>query len=360
MFKLYIKILAVMLFVSSFQLHYSRLFAAQNNRVKYINDTKPCVVLHECDAKRLIFDDLILAFPTEISYHKDGFLLISDRQKNKQLNVIDLVRNTCVDLVNKGRAENELISLWDVSVRDDDIYLSSMIENKVIKLKYDSEERSFTFDSSILLPNQFMRCVANDSGFVTLASASSGERFSRYDDKGNYLDSFGTFPSEGIKNYKDANNGIFQSDISLSPDGVYMVSAYKTIDYIDIYCDKVLKERLRGPKMYTGTINSIEVSEGRFMYSLFPMNFACKGVIADDSGFWVGFIGKELKKGEIPTPDMNQVSEIFHLDWNGNVLETYELETPVDAFTIDHETATMYCVINSPEPHIVMYKLTKR
>lgn len=83
MFKLYIKILTVMLLVSSFQLHYSRLFAAQNNRVKYINDTKPCVVLHECDAKRLIFNDLILAFPTEIAYHKDGFLLISDRQKKQ-------------------------------------------------------------------------------------------------------------------------------------------------------------------------------------------------------------------------------------------------------------------------------------
>jgi hypothetical protein len=350
------KFVVVMLLALSYQMHNSCLMASQEGYKKVVVDERNCIRLSEADAVILDTNNEFLTYPVEITYHNDGFLLLKEKGNLGQLLVIDLLTDNYTQLINKGRAENELLNLWDLAVSDNDIYLSSILESKVLTLNYDKEKRIFDFGHSFYLPIQFMRCIPSNNGFITMASPSSGNRFEQYDTKGTFLNNFGTFPSDGIKNYKDANNALFQSDIAIAPDGNHFVSAYKTIDYIDIYLSGKLKKRLRGPEFISGTIKSIEAGGG-VMFSFSPNYFAFKEVVAGADGFWVGFIGKEIRPGEIPTPDMNKISMIFHFDWNGGLVDTYVLDHPVDSFTIDLQTSTMYCISNSEEPRILVYKL---
>ena len=77
---------------------------------------------------------LLLRAVSALSYHKDNFLIINDGADAKQLVIVDLEKRTFCREIQKGRANNELINLWDVVVFNDDLFLSSINERKIIKI----------------------------------------------------------------------------------------------------------------------------------------------------------------------------------------------------------------------------------
>lgn len=198
-------------------------------------DSVGIVTLHPMEAEFLEINDMFLAVPTALSYHKDNFLIINDGADAKQLVIVDLEKRTFCREIQKGRANNELINLWDVVVFNDDLFLSSINERKIIKMKYDSEARKFHFSESRLFPQQFLHCSPTNTGYLTFASASSGNRFVRWTENLEPIDTIGSYPKEGVENYTEAENGALQSDFAFSPDGERMVVSYKNIDYIDLY-----------------------------------------------------------------------------------------------------------------------------
>ena len=202
-----------------------------------------------------------------------------------------------------------------------------------------------------------MKCAPTDDGYITLASGSSGKRIFLWNNNLEVTDTLGSYPTEGIENLKNANNAALQSDWDFSPDGLHFVTAYKKIDYIDIYESNVLKKRIRGPKIYDVTINRRKVGDDAYMTTVSPSHFAYKTVVADNNGFWVGYLGLEIINGMIPTQDMNRLSKVFHFDWDGNLIQTYRFDNPVENFGIDSEANTMYCLTGSPDPRILIYKL---
>ena len=203
-----------------------------------------------------------------------------------------------------------------------------------------------------------MKCAPTDKGYITLASGSSGERIFLWDNNMEVTDTLGSYPTEGIENLKNANNAALQSDWAFSPDGLHFVTAYKKIDYIDIYESNLLKKRIRGPKIYDVTINRRKVGDDAYMTTVSPSHFAYKTVVADNNGFWVGYLGLEIKNGMIPTQDMNRLTKVFHFDWDGNLIQTYRFDNPVENFGIDPETNKMYCLTGSPDPRILIYELS--
>ena len=331
-------------------------FAAsqQNNLVATQTNER---LLFDTDAEILEFEDMFLADPHTITYHKDDYLLLQDKLKSNLLLIIDLEQKKAYRKINQGRAENELIYLAGLILKDSDIYAYSLSESKLLKLAYDKTTRTFTFSNSITFPRQFMNCAPTDKGYITLASGSSGERIFLWDNNMEVTDTLGSYPTEGIENLKNANNAALQSDWAFSPDGLHFVTAYKKIDYIDIYESNLLKKRIRGPKIYDVTINRRKVGDDAYMTTVSPSHFSYKTVVADNNGFWVGYLGLEIKNGMIPTQDMNRLTKVFHFDWDGNLIQTYRFDNPVENFGIDPETNKMYCLTGSPDPRILIYKL---
>lgn len=328
----------------------------ENSSVSLIN-SPDAITLCESEARILRMDELCLYNPTALVFHDDSLLLVADEYDSKQLLIIDLKMNKCSRYIRKGRAENELLSLWDIHLSNNHIYLSSPPENKLLVLQFNKNSREFKANSSVKFPHQFMRCAPLNEQYITLASASSAKRFFVWDNHMSIVDTIGSFPSIGIENHENADNGVLQSDWAFSPDGTHFVSTYKRIDYIDIYKNKHLKRRIRGPRNHTVSIRTKEVKEGYFRSSLNPTYFSYKGVAATETGFWTGYIGLDCRNGMMPVPEMNKISKLFRFDWDGNVIESFVLSNPIDAFAIDEKSRKLYCLYQNPEPEILIYNL---
>ena len=119
-------------------------FAAsqQNNLVATQTNER---LLFDTDAEILEFEDMFLADPHTITYHKDDYLLLQDKLKSNLLLIIDLEQKKAYRKINQGRAENELIYLAGLILKDSDIYAYSLSESKLLKLAYDKTTRNFFF-----------------------------------------------------------------------------------------------------------------------------------------------------------------------------------------------------------------------
>ena len=170
-------------------------FAAsqQNNLVATQTNER---LLFDTDAEILEFEDMFLADPHTITYHKDDYLLLQDKLKSNLLLIIDLEQKKAYRKINQGRAENELIYLAGLILKDSDIYAYSLSESKLLKLAYDKTTRNFIFSNSITFPRQFMKCAPTDKGYITLASGSSGERIFLWDNNMEVTDTLGSYPTE--------------------------------------------------------------------------------------------------------------------------------------------------------------------
>ncbi|MBE6234685.1 MAG: hypothetical protein E7112_00445 [Bacteroidales bacterium] len=361
MYKILIKrFLLVLMFVLSVSSCRQREHANKNTNTTenlFKIDSVGIVTLHPMEAEFLEINDMFLAVPTALSYHKDNFLIINDGADAKQLVIVDLEKRTFCREIQKGRANNELINLWDVVVFNDDLFLSSINERKIIKMKYDSGARKFHFSESRFFPHQFLHCSPTNVGYLTFASASSGNRFVRWTESLEPIDTIGSYPKDGVVNYVDAENGALQSDFTFSPEGDRMAISYKNIDYIDLYEGDDLIKRIRGPQEYEVTVRTDNLGNGNSMTYVTPLHFAYKSISASSSGFWAGYIGLKPPSGIVPTQDMNRIREVYHFDWDGNLKRIYKFINPIEAFAINEDSNIMYCIQNDPEPVILMYKL---
>ena len=188
------------------------------------------------EGEQVAIDGLEFGRPYTVRKHKDGFLFVREVKGDRQLKIIDLEEGTYTTSISKGRAWNELLSLRDISMTGEEVCLSSIMENKVLRLAYDVTERAFSPDTSMSIEGiQFMRIVPFGDRYVTLSSGSSGTRMNILSETGSPVDTVGSFPTEGISGISNINNAVLQSDISVSPDLRHIVTAFRSIDYIDIY-----------------------------------------------------------------------------------------------------------------------------
>lgn len=337
---------------------YDELQSAKENL--FALDSVEVIRLLSGEAEPLEIEGILLARPTTLAYHHGGFLLLNDRGAPKQLLIVDLLENTFYREIGKGRANNELLYLWDVIVNNEDIFLSSLYEMKVLRMTFNVDTRRFFFSESVFFPQQFLHCLPVKEGFLTFAPAASGNRFVQWSKDIVPVDTIGTFPVEGIENLKDADNAALQSDAVFSSDGTKMAVSYKNIDYIDLYRNGTLIKRIRGPRKYDVTVRTEEIGNGFVMTSVYPQYFAYRSITATKNGFWAGYIGLKAPVGMMPTPDMNRIREIFYFDWDGNLRCVYTFDEPIDAFAIDESSEIMYCLISTPEPSIVKYHIGQR
>lgn len=303
-------------------------------------------------------DGLFLGDPHIIRVHPDGYLVVLDVRNTDQVAIIDLATGRIQTSVKHGRGPNEMISVRDITVRDGDIWLSGMSDQKILRLAYDSQQRGFTPEPVCRTADQFLRAVPfTGDRILTLASASSENRFHLLGRDGVTRDTVGVFPASGhIAETAKPNNAIYQSDISVSPDGRHTAVVCRSLEYIDIYdADMNLTARMQGPQGIDPGIKVIGSDAGaRFVQD--PMWFVFNDVVSDNDGFAVGYIGISPKTDADFDAGINT---ILTFDWKGRPQKAYKLESDAVSFDIDRRNGRMYCLVNTPEPVIMVYDLAK-
>ena len=309
------------------------------------------------EGEQVAIDGLEFGRPYIVRKHKDGFLFVREVKGDRQLKIIDLEEGTYTASISKGRAWNELLSLRDISMTGEEVCLSSIMENKVLRLAYDVTERAFSPDTSMSIEGiQFMRIVPFGDRYVTLSSGSSGTRMNILSETGSPVDTVGSFPTEGISGISNINNAVLQSDISVSPDLRHIVTAFRSIDYIDIYGeDFALQRRLRGPEQMDIELKSEKAGPGGYRFTQEPKFVAYDNVVSDAEGFYAGYYGIEM-----PRPGARREQgfrTILSFDWAGHPGAAYMFDTPVISFDVDRLSGEMYCLMETAEPEIRIFRI---
>ena len=298
------------------------------------------------------FPDIELGMPGALNVHPAGFLMISDRSKPKMLQVIDLEDGSlCQSLVSKGRASQELYGITDISFDGEDVILSSTMDSKVMRLNYAD---GFEISSSCTLKNQFLRAVSYKQGYLTLASAYSGNRMEVFNTDGAIVDTLGSFPDLSFE--KEAyTNALFQAKIAVSPDNSHIIVESLPIDYLDIY-DKngELVSRLHGPDTAAPEYKKRDLGMG-VMYSFEPRKMAYMSVVASEKSFYAGHIGVDLKTKN----DLDRgISSIYEFSYSGKARTNYKLDVELENFTVDTRNGVIYGITNAyGYPELVRFKM---
>ena len=300
--------------------------------------------------------DLFLGRPMSLVYHPDDFLLVRDSRPSRQLTVVDLRKMTSSSEVNRGRSANELLYLWDVSVLERDVYLSSLNDNKLLKMKYDSDGRTFKYEETFVVPESFLRCVPIQDGYLTFASVTSKHRFHIWDKDMEIRDTLGTFPTERITSDILLDNAVLQSVLAVAPDGHRFATAYIGADCIDIYDDRELSARLWGPERHKLSVKTKSTFDGRQFSFLTPDITVFTHLAATETSLYAGYVGTQIHKHSKFEQDNFKIKMILSFSWTGKPLKAYILDKPVDSFCVDERSGTFYFLISNPEYEIRYYK----
>lgn len=153
----------------------------------------------------------------------------------------------------------------------------------------------------------------------------------------------------------DANliSYIFQGPIKSSPDGEMVVKAGMIIDHIDIInLDGYHTKTIIGPSSDLQHFD-IGYSMGYQMPD-FGRNSSERylDVFPSTNSFFALFFGKPYR--ELSSPD--NLNRVFEFDYDGNILNQYQLDMPVYGIAVDEENRIIYGVTVDREPNLVRFE----
>lgn len=300
-------------------------------------------------------DSIFLGNPHIIRFHPEGYLILADVPNADQIMVIDLQTDKVQSLTKHGRGPAEIMSVRDLTIRDGDIWVTGIADQKIIRLIRSDGKREFEPASYYKAKDQFLRAVPFTKGrILALASSSSGNRFHILDSEATTRDTVGSFPSTGKIAEVEPNNAIFQSDVTVAPNGKHIAAVCQSLEYIDIYdAEMGLKNRLHGPQGIDPAIKTVNTELGATFYQD-PLWMIFSNAVSDNDHLMIGYIGVCVESEE---DFERQINTVLSFGWDGRPLKAYEFESDIVSFDMDWKNNRMYCLANRPEPEIIVYDL---
>lgn len=300
------------------------------------------------------FPEISFGRVSEMCYHPAGYILIADLAKGNMLQVVDVSNGKLYQtLISRGRANSELLGISEIRMDGEDVVVSSMTENKILRLGLSD---SLSVTASLTTERQFNNAVPYGDGYLTVASAPSYNRMEVLDDAGAVIDTIGSFPDIGF-DAEAYNNALFQPNLAVSPDGRHVVLSCNSVDFIDIYGkDGNLSVRLHGPDHKLPGYKSRSFGMG-VVYAFDPNKHSYSGITATDSGFYVGRLGVDLRTEE---DLLKGISAIYFFSWSGEPETRYVLDEELTTFAVDEKNGIIYGVTNSDgtkEPELVSFAI---
>lgn len=313
------------------------------------------IELRENDATIYQNYGIFLGNPMIIKYHPDGYIILFDSKPEGLITSIDTQTNEIDYYVKRGRGPTELSNITDVCIKNGDVWVSNLSDNKILRLETIPNKRGFHIKQEGKLDGYFYRAVPyRENNVLTLPASTTSDRFYMLDADRKVIDTLGVMPSVA-KTEMQPSNGIYQSTISISPNSNNVVTACVNFEVIDIYDESMkLVCSLRGPYGVNSGVEKRNIGTGYQIVNK-PLWDTFSNVISTNDTFWVGFIGENPQNSN----ELAQVgiNKILSFNWNGKALKAYNLPKKIIAFDIDHKNNKLYGITNDAEPQIVIYNL---
>ncbi|MEB2781505.1 BF3164 family lipoprotein [Algoriphagus sp. C2-6-M1] len=300
---------------------------------------------------------------------KDGLAIVFERKNeyDDKFHVIDLKSGSY--LVSKGihglgpgeitvisqiedAGEKNKVWAYDPEVRKFSKY--DLLEtNKLAEEEFRSPQTEFFITYATWAKDQTLLANLVDGWTKYLHLTTSGDTLATF---GNWKDMIKgkELPNGYNEEDLDANlvSTIFQGTLKGDPTKKYFVHAGKVADFIEI-----IDLENRSSKLIYGP--SHEFPEFKISYSMeyqmadFGRNSTSRymDVYPGSSSFFALFNGKTYQ--ELSDPD--NLNRIFEFDYDGNILNQYQLDFPVYGISVDEENRAIYAVTVDREPNMVRF-----
>lgn len=311
------------------------------------------------DGRQVVFDELFLGQPSTIKFHPDSFLVIEEMESPMLIKILDLKNNRIQELIPRGRGPGEMLVSRGVTVIGKDIFLFCVQLSKVVILT-PRGDRSFVIVNEFFIEEKQTGCFhpLSRNKSVCLSTIGDDKRFTLLNGNGKVIKKFGEYPSFLNDDEIKADNDIFHSVISSTPDGEQFIAVCLKTDIFEIYnVEAGLKRRFQGPLGLKISVEAQSMGTG-YMLRPQPHYLTYRPLIAGKSEFWAGFIGHRWQPGKDAPLAEQCTNKIYCFDWKGKPLRSLSLEYPAISFDVDWEGKVLYILeLRQNDPVIASYTL---
>ena len=300
---------------------------------------------------------------------KDGLAVVFERKNefDDKLHVIDLesgslLRSKGIHGLGPGETttitqiefaeEKNKVWAYDPEVRRFSKY-DLRDTNKLAEEEFRSPETEFFITYATWAKDQTLLANLVDGWTKYLHLTISGDTLATFGDWKDMIRG-SELPSGYKEEDLDANlvSTIFQGEIKSDPSKKYFVKVGVVADFIEIIdLEKRSSKLIYGP--------SHDIPEFEISYSMgyqmadFGRNSTNRYIdlYPGSSSFYVLFNGKTYK--QLSDPD--NLNRIFEFDYDGNILNQYQLDYPLFGFAVDEEARAIYGVTVDREPNLVRF-----
>lgn len=304
-------------------------------------------------------DSLFLGNPIGIKFHPDSFLILSD-DVNKLIKIIDLKNQRIQEIISKGVGPGELISALEFEISGKNIFVLCPILSKIIKLCTDDGRTFKIADEFKIEEKGTLRFhPVKENLFVCFSKVGDEKRLTFFNENGRNLRKMGDYPPLLNKEMKGDNN-IFQSHMTISPDGKKILLACSTTDLLEIYdTERGLLKRIQGPIgiQLFATNQNVGIGVGTHLE---PSYATYCFASCSQNEFWVGYVGYKYEIGKPASLSDTAPKLIFCFDWKGNPIRRLVFDNSLYGFDIDWNHRILYTIeLVENKPEIKFYYLDK-
>lgn len=300
---------------------------------------------------------------------KNNFALVwESKYANDKFHVVDIERETY--LYSKGidgLGPGEITMIHSIEDSGDDNKIWAYDFEQRIYSKYDLRNSNKLADEQFRAPSKthFIVESAWSSDSTLLVTLVDGwEKYQHIDLNGNLLAQFGSWKDNirgrklpnGLKEEElDANlvNYVFQGNLIGSAEKEFFIRIGTKVDFIE-----VINLKSKTSKLILGPC--LELPEFTVGYHLgyqmpnfsHPRTIRYTAGYAGKNSFFVLYLGKESNL--ISEPD--KLNRIFEFDYNGKILNHYQLDFPLIGFTVDEKNKRIYGISIDKDPNIVRFQ----
>lgn len=277
-----------------------------------------------------------------------------------------------------GKGPFELVSLFDFYKTQDSLYFFDYISKRLVATQIKSLidtafqisnknsrqyriKPSFPVDILMLIDDKWVTknydFTNPDSSLVELVPHTLEPK--KY---------FGKLPASEEAQSHDPRLRLVENlvNASVRPDGKKFVLAYKFRDLIEIFNAKgKIQKTIFGPHNYMPMLSESTIRRFDPIPIINKTWYSYSKVIATDSCFYVGYIGKKEPPLSVYTEteyvekqyNTSSFSNILKFDWGGNLLANYQLDKSISYFELGGENDVIYATSGYIDEGLFSYSL---
>jgi len=293
----------------------------------------------------------------------DSFMLLQLDRNDFLLRIYDLHNGKYVkDCIKRGRGPNEFVMGYlQKDAVNKGLYLYTPVRRKLYHFNFDSLIKNDSYiphevwDFNYEDFTAYKILAINDSLYA--GSGFFGQNRFALIDKNRVIQTFGTYPEDGIHASYSGKSAAYQSILRLKPDQSQFISYYPMAGILEIY--KIFDDRIQVNKklhFHYPKYHIIDGGPGRGSGAAFANDskYGFTDIAVTDSYIFALYSGRTTK--EFDYTHARYSNDIYIFNWQGEGIRHYSFPRDMIRLGVNEKSDSIYLYTLAVNPHPQLYK----